>query len=59
MKYDFYGISILEDSQVKIIFCNNEITSLGKQFINIIYDYKSYADKTLKELQELYITIKD
>jgi hypothetical protein len=58
LRYDFFSISIIENNQVRITFCNNQIASLGEQFISIIYNYKDYADKSLKELKELYINFK-
>ena len=59
LRYDFFSISIIEDNQVRITFYNNQIASLGKQFISIIYSYKDYADKSLEELKKLYLNIKD
>jgi hypothetical protein len=59
LRYDFFSISIIEDNQVRITFCNNQIASLGEQFISIIYSYKDYADKSLEELKKLYLNIKD
>jgi hypothetical protein len=58
LRYDFFSISIIEDKQVRITFCNNQIASLGEQFISIIYNYKDYADKSLEELKKLYLNIK-
>lgn len=58
LRYDFFSISIIEDNQVRITFCNNQIASLGEQFISIIYNYKDYANKSLEELKKLYLNIK-
>jgi hypothetical protein len=59
LRYDFFSISIIEDNQVKLTYCNDQIASLGEQYISIIYDYKSYADKSLEELKKLHLNIKD
>jgi hypothetical protein len=58
LKYDFYSIEVLEDKQVRITFRNNQIASLGEQFVSFIYSHDRYADKTLKELEELYVSMK-
>jgi len=58
LRYDFFSISIIEDNQVRITFCNDQVASLGEQFISIICSYKDYADKSLEELKKLYLDMK-